>query len=197
MRVRFARSAGGLALLALLAGCGTASTKGGAFHPNGGSDSTLPASENPATVPSPTAIAPTAMTTPQFTKSVLDAYRAYQKAYERSYETASPAALDAVATNPALASLTKRVQRIAAKRLVYRFTMLFNPKIQTWQPDRTVAVVADCVVTTSWYSFSITTGKRVASGKRSNPVLYRFAMRYDSGSQTWKVYAIEGGAKCR
>ncbi len=197
MRVRFAGSAGGLALLALLAGCGTASGKGGTFHPNGGSGSTLPAQDNPApTSPTPSAIAPTAMTTADFTKSVLTAYRTYQQAYELAYETANPAGLGAVATDPMLAAVTKEVNQAAAKKLVYRWALQLNPRVQTWKADRSEAVVIDCVRTLSWYSFSIKTGKRVASGTKSTTRLFRYAMRYDLSSQTWKVYTEEGGAKC-
>jgi hypothetical protein len=202
MRVRCARSAGGLALLTLAAaGCGTASGGGGAFHPNGGAGSTLPsagasASAGSATTATTAAAAPTAMTTPEFTKAVLDAYLAYQKAYKTAYAAGSPTGLRAVAMDPALSVVTKDVEQVVAKHLVYRFTLQLNPKVQSWRLDRSTAVVADCIRTLDWYSFSTVTGKRVRSGGVSGTTLSRFGLRYDPAGGTWKVYAIEGQSKC-
>jgi hypothetical protein len=198
MRVRFVRLVGGLALAALLAtlpaGCGMAKAGNGAFHPSG-TDTSLPDAGS-ATSP-PSALAPSAMSSPKFTKAVLDAYRAYQSAYRRAYESDNASGLSAVAMDPLLAAVTKDVRQTAAKRLVYRFTLELNPRVQTWRADRTMAVVVDCVRTVGWYSFSITTGKRVASGTSSPTTrLYRYAMRFDPGSQTWKAYTEEGGSKC-
>ena len=200
MRVRFERPIGGFALAALaaalLTGCGSAKTGDGTFHPSGADSSADPAASSPATS-SLAAPAPSAMTDQEFTKTVLDAYRAYQKAYVRAYQTASAAELDAVALDPLLAAVTKDVRQTAAQRRVYRFAFELNPRVQTWRPDRSVAVVIDCVRTIGWYAFSLTTGKKVASGSnRPTTKLSRVGMKYDPGARTWKAYATEGNSRC-
>ncbi|MGI8330740.1 hypothetical protein ACRYCC_12305 [Actinomadura scrupuli] len=198
MRVRFERPVGGLALVALsaalLTGCGAAKTGDGTFHPSGGDTAT---SEVDPAASSPSAPAPSAMTTPDYTKAVLDGYRAYQAAYQRAYEAGDPSELDGVATNPLLAAVTKDVRQTIGRRLVYRFALQLNPRVQTWRADRTEAVVIDCVRTVNWYAFSVRTGKRIASGSNKPTTrLSRYAMRYDPGSRTWRAYTQEGGSKC-
>jgi hypothetical protein len=198
MRVRFERPIGGLALAALVAapltGCGTAKTGDGTFHPSGGG--TAPSEVDPVTSPQ-AAPAPSAMSTPEFSTAVLDGYRAYQKAYTSAYASANPAGLGAVAMNPLLTAVTKDVRKTAARRQVYRFAFQLNPRVQTWRADRTEAVVVDCVRTVGWYAFSLTTGKRVASGgSKPTTRLYRYAMRFEPGTRTWKAYTQDGGSRC-
>jgi len=192
MCVRYVRSAGGLALIALLAGCGTALPKGGTFHPNGTDQSPLtrPASSSPVVSGSP---APSAMTTPQLNKSALDAYRAYQAAYQKAYQTNDPSGLSQVATDPLLSVVTDDIEKVRAKGEIWQFYNALNPKLQGWTANRSTTWVLDCVWTVALNKFSARTGKllqKMPTGKK----YYQVELRY--GPDGWRAAQAKWGGKC-
>jgi hypothetical protein len=193
MDARFVPALGGIVLVALLAGCGsTPKTSSGTFNPSGTTDTSSPSaisSDSPATA----APAPSAMTTPEFTRSVLSGYRAYQAAYERAYETNDPSGLGQYATDPILSLVEKDIEAGIARGEIWRFHNVLNPRLQGWTPDRTTVAVLDCLQTLGSYRYNAKSGKRLGSGRAVNGY-YQAQMRYVAG--TWKIFDAKVGKRC-
>jgi hypothetical protein len=194
MNARFVPVIGGIALVTLLAGCGSASgPNSGTFHPSGASSPTDATSDAAAGSGSSAAPVPSAMTTQQLKQSVLAGYRAYQKAYETAYRTNDPAGLAAVAIDPLLARVTKDVEKTAAGGEIWRFHNVLSPQIQSHSQDSTTIVVVDCLKTLGAFRFNAKTGQRLGS-LPGGSALYQAIMKYTDG--TWKVSDGIQGKKC-
>ncbi|MFG2005791.1 hypothetical protein ACGFNU_42250 [Spirillospora sp. NPDC048911] len=174
------------AALLVLTGCGTDKSSGD-FEPQGAASN-----GNPATDPTQQAAPPT-MSRQQIDKLVLQRYREYQRVYKRVYQANDPAPLNAVVTEPLLSSITKDVEAMAAKNEIWRFTNIFNPRVQSRSQDGTAVNVIDCVRTLAAYRYSTKTGKRLGGGP-GDAVAYLTTLKYDAG--TWKVADSKRGNSC-
>ncbi|GAA4520731.1 hypothetical protein GCM10023191_098080 [Actinoallomurus oryzae] len=194
--MRFRKSVGPLVLMGLLAACGSRAQTGG-FHPNGQApgDGASAASSSGATGgatagdDAPGAGAP-APKTPQ---SALAAYRAYQLAYERAYETNDAGGLSAVAMDPLLSKVTQDIGAVRAQGLIWRFHNILNPRVQGSSSDLSTVVILDCVRTLGSYKYSAKTGRRLTSW-RGGTVQYQAVMRYSD--DVWKISEATEGEKC-
>lgn len=190
MVARFVPTLGGIALVALLAGCGnTPPSNSGTFNPSGSTDNTTPS------VPSSTPVeaVPSAMSASQLRDSVLGRYRAYQKAYETAYEKNDASGLSAVATEPLLTKIIKDIEQTQAHGDIWRFHNVLNPRIQGRSEDSSVVLVLDCVRTIGAYRFSAKTGKNLGA-YRGGAHAYQAVMKYVDG--TWKISNATQGQKC-
>ncbi|MGH3379971.1 MAG: hypothetical protein ACRDP6_35095 [Actinoallomurus sp.] len=194
--MRFRKCVGTLLLVGLLAACG-GRTDGGGFHPSGtapvGGDS-APTSGSAAGgtggVDANPGVGTPAPKTPQ---SALTAYRAYQLAYEKAYQTNDASVLNPVAMDPLLTRTSKDIASVRVKGLIWRFHNVINPQVQGSSTDGSTIVVLDCLKTLGAYKFDAKTGKRLSSW-RGGTAQYQATMRYSSN--IWKISdAIEGG-KC-
>jgi predicted small lipoprotein YifL len=190
MRARFVTPVGALLLACSLAACGS-SGDAGAFQPAGKPQS---APSTASGAPDGDGVAaPSGMTTAQIDRQVLDRYRAYQKAYERAYETNNPSGLDAYAMDPLLATIVTDLKKTAAKGEIWRFHNVFNPRIQGRSKTGATVFVIDCLQTLGASRFSAKTGKRLGSF-RGGARAYQAIMRYVDG--TWKISNGTEGQKC-
>jgi hypothetical protein len=142
-------AAGALLLVSTLAACGARPSAGG-FHPHG----SAPPPEAP--VAAPQRAAPS---TAQ--RSALAAYRSYQLAYEKAYQTNDARGLNAVAMDPLLSQVTRDVARIRDEGVIWRFHNVLNPQVQGRSKDGSKVVIVDCVHTLGAYRFNAKTGKRL------------------------------------
>jgi hypothetical protein len=176
---------GALVLASLLAACG-ARPSAGEFHPHGSAsapDATAPASQGSAPASDPS--------TAQ--RSALAAYRGYQLAYEKAYQTNDTRELDAVAMDPLLSQVAEDVSRIRAEGVIWRFHNVLNPRVQGRSKDGSKVVIVDCVHTLGAYRFDAKTGKRL-NAWRGGSRFYQAIMRF-SGN-TWKISEARQGDKC-
>ena len=194
--MRFRKCVGTLLLVGLLAACG-GRTEGGGFHPSGKApaDGESTASSGSAAggtggVDANPGVGTPAPKTPQ---SALAAYRAFQLAYEKAYQTNDASVLNPVAMDPLLTRTSSDIASVRAKGLIWRFHNVINPQVQGSSTDGSTVVVLDCLKTLGAYKFDAKTGKRLSSW-RGGTVEYQATMRYSSN--IWKISdAIEGG-KC-
>jgi hypothetical protein len=189
MRARFVTPVGAFLLGCLLAGCGGSSGSAGAFDPAGRPQT--PASSAPAGAPG--SAPPSTMTTQQINQQVLARYRAYQKAYEKAYERNDPGGLSAHVMDPLLGAITKDIGELVAKREIWRFHNVLNPRIQWRASNGSTVYVIDCVRTLAAYRFSATTGKRLGA-YRGGARAYQAVLKYVDG--TWKISNATEGQKC-
>ncbi|GAA2603518.1 hypothetical protein SMC26_03610 [Actinomadura fulvescens] len=177
------------ALLTLTAlGCGDTGSPSGDFNPGG-----TPSNARPATDPTPQSAPPPTQSAQEINKTVLQRYLEYQRVYKRVYRVNDPAPLSAIVTEPLLSSITKDVQAMAAKNEVWRFTNIFNPRVQSRSPDGASVNVIDCVRTLTAYRYSTKTGQRLGGGT-GDAVAYLTTLKYDAG--TWKVADSKRGNSC-
>ncbi len=186
---RAARTTAAAALLPLaLTACGTSHPAAGTFSPTGRAATATPLGD-----PSTASQDPSKLPTPEIDKIVLDRYRAYQKMYQRVYETNDPTDLPTVAIDPVLSRVTADVERTKAKHEIWRFTNISNPKVYARSKDGMTVYVIDCLQTLASYKFSTTTGKRLAGGEGSS-YIHRTAVHYSGGQ--WRVADSIEGDKC-
>jgi hypothetical protein len=183
--------------MGLLAACGSR-TNGGGFHPSGqapkaGSSAAdspgAGATSGAASDGSPAPGGPMPMT-PQ---AALAAYRSYQIAYERAYETNDPSVLAPVAMEPLLGTIRQDMADISAQGVIWRFHNVLNPKIQGKGADGASVTIIDCLKTLSAYEYDAKTGKRLSS-YRGGTSQYQAIMRYTDN--TWKISDATRGGKC-
>jgi hypothetical protein len=181
--------------MGLLAACGGRAS-GGGFHPSGkapadgsstgpstrgsgsASDGTTPGAGGPA---------------PKTPQSALAAYRSYQHAYERAYETSDVSVLYPVAMDPLLSKISQDVATIHGDGLIWRFHNVLNPKIQGTSTDGSSVAILDCVKTLGAYKYDAKTGQRLSSW-RGGTIEYQAIMRYSDDS--WKISEATEGGKC-
>jgi hypothetical protein len=194
--MEFRKCVGPLVLMGLLAACGSR-TDGGGFHPSGqvpsdGSSSAPKASSTDGadTVDGNPGVGSPAPKTPQ---SALVAYRGYQLAYEKAYETNDASVLDPVAMDPLLATVAKDIASVRADGLIWRFHNAINPHVQGSSTDGSTVVILDCLKTLGSYKFDAKTGKRLGSW-RGGTAEYQATMRYSSN--IWKISDATVGGKC-
>lgn len=171
-----------LVLASTLAACGNRPSAG-EFNPHG----SAPPPQTPAAAPQ-TPVAPSVAQ-----RSALDAYRSYQLAYEKAYQTNDARGLTAVAVDPLLSQVTQDVARIRAQGLIWRFHNVLNPQVQGRSKDGSRVVILDCVHTLGAYRFDAKTGKRL-SAWRGGSRFYQAIMRL-SGN-TWKISEARQGNRC-
>lgn len=197
--MRFRMCVGALALIGLLAACGERPT--GGFHPSGRAltsdrptGSSAPGSGAGGTATSGAGgVASADGTQAKTPQAALAAYRAYQRTYEKVYETGDPAPLSTVAMDPQLSLVTKDVRNVRAQGVIWRFHNVLNPRVQGRSTDDSTVVILDCVQTLGAYRFSAKSGKRL-SAWRGGAFLYQAIMRFDRGS--WKISEARQGRKC-
>ncbi|MEO3782392.1 hypothetical protein ABGB12_03615 [Actinocorallia sp. B10E7] len=177
-----------------LSGCASSSSKDtpsedGAFTPAG----TPPA---PRTDPAAAASLQPTVSRADADKTVLERYRAYQRAYEKAYATGDPDPLAEVATDPLLGIITKDVDATFKDRkgVIWRFRNVLNPKIGSRSKDLSSIVVVDCVRTLGAYKFSAKTGKRIGGTDKSSTYTYQARFQYDG--TTWKAAEARKGKRC-
>jgi hypothetical protein len=175
-------AAGALVLVSTLAACGSRPSAG-EFHPHG----SAPAQEAPAAAPQQSAAAATAP------RSALAAYRGYQLAYEKAYQTNDARGLDAVAMDPLLSQVTRDVARIRDEGVIWRFHNVLNPQVQGRSKDGSKVVILDCVHTLGAYRFDAKTGKRL-NAWRGGSRFYQAIMRFSDN--TWKISEARQGDPC-
>jgi hypothetical protein len=194
---------GGVVLVGVLSGCGSAKAKGGGFDPSGtagagaggtpGAASTggVPgAAAGPVAPPLP---APSTMTAPQLRQSVLDGYKSYMAASEAAYETNNTSSLGQYAIDPILSRVTQDIQADAAKGVIWRFHNVLNPQLQGWSKDKTLVVVLDCLQNLGSYEYSLANGARVSIKKTANSY-YQAHLKYIQG--VWKITDAKVGSRC-
>lgn len=181
MRLAVRVATGVLVLAGTLAACG-ARPSAGAFHPHG----SAPAPEAPEAAPQ--SAAPSAVQ-----RSALQAYRSYQLAYEKAYETNDARGLEAVAMDPLLSQVTRDVARIRAEGVIWRFHNVLNPQVQGRSKDGSKVVIVDCVHTLGAYRFDARTGKRL-NAWRGGSRFYQAIMRFSDN--TWKISEARQGNPC-
>jgi hypothetical protein len=195
--MRFRKCVGTVALIGLLAACGSR-TDGGGFHPSGqapadsssaGSSAGGGGTAGAGGTGTPGAGGP-APRTPQ---AALAAYRAYQLAYERAYQNNDVSGLYAVAMDPLLANVTEDINGIRRQGIAWHFHNVVNPKVQGTTPDGSSVVIIDCVVTLGSYKFDAKTGRRIGLW-RGGAAQYQAIMRYSD--DTWKISEATEGGKC-
>jgi len=194
--MRFHKCVGTLLLVGLLAAC-SGRTESGGFHPNGKApadgDSTASSGSTAGGTGGVDANPGVGTPAPKTPQSALAAYRAYQLAYEKAYQTNDASVLNPVAMDPLLTRTSKDVASVRAKGLIWRFHNVINPQVQGSSTDGSTVVVLDCLKTLGAYKFDAKTGKRLSSW-RGGTAQYQATMRYSSN--IWKISdAIEGG-KC-
>ena len=192
--MRFRKCVGTLLLVGLLTACG-GRTEGGGFHPSGkapaGGDSTASSAGGTASASDGNpGVGTPAPKTPQ---SALAAYRAYQLAYEKAYQTNDASVLNPVAMDPLLAAVSKDIASVRAKGLIWRFHNVLNPKVQGSSTDGSTVVILDCVRTLGAYKFDAKTGKRLSSW-RGGTAQYQATLRYSTN--IWKTSEATEGGKC-
>jgi hypothetical protein len=192
--MRFRKCVGPLVLMGLLTACGNG-TPGGGFHPSGkvpadGSSTASSADGGAGTAAdSPGAGAPA----PKTPKSALAAYKSYQLAYEKAYETNDSRVLDPVAMDPLLSKISRDVADVRAQGVIWRFHNVLNPQVQGTSNDGSSVVILDCVKTLGSYKFSAKTGRRMGSW-RGGTAAYQATMRYSD--HIWKISDATEGGKC-
>lgn len=194
--MRFRKCVGTLMLVGLLTACGTRSP--GGFHPSGhaappGDSNASPAGQTSSSGASPDATGGGDTPQPKTPQSALAAYRNYQLAYERAYETNDASVLDPVAMDPMLSEVTQDVADIRAKGVIWRFHNVLNPRVQGTSNDGSSVVILDCVRTLGAYRYDAKTGKRL-NGWRGGSREYQAIMRYSDDS--WKISEARQGGKC-
>ncbi|MGI5226053.1 hypothetical protein [Actinoallomurus sp. CA-142502] len=196
--MRFRKCVGPLVLMGLLAACG-GRTDGGGFHPSG-QNAADGSSAAPTAGASGSAGSSAGTTTPgaggpmpKTPQSALAAYRAYQLAYERAYETNDAGGLSAVAMDPLLSNVTQDIGTVRSQGLIWRFHNILNPRVQGSSSDLSTVVILDCVRTLGSYKYSAKTGRRLTSW-RGGTVQYQAVMRYSD--DVWKISEATEGGKC-
>jgi hypothetical protein len=193
--MRFRKCGGTLLLVGLLAACG-GRTEGGGFHPNGrapadGSSASAASSAGGAgAADGNPGVGTPAPRTPQ---SALAAYRTYQLAYEKAYETNDVSVLTPVAMDPLLAAVAKDIASVRADGWIWRFHNAINPRVQGSSTDGATVIILDCLKTLGSYKFSAKTGRRLSSW-RGGTAEYQATMRYSSS--IWKISEATEGGKC-
>jgi len=197
--MRFRTCVGTLLLVGSLTACGSR-TEGGGFHPSGKApaDGASPGSSSSATSGAGGAVAGdghpgVGTSAPKTPQSALAAYRGYQLAYEKAYETNDASVLDPVAMDPLLTAVAKDIEAVRADGFIWRFHNAINPRVQGNSDDGATVVILDCLKTLGSYKFSAKTGRRISSW-RGGTAQYQATMRYSSS--IWKISDATEGGKC-
>jgi hypothetical protein len=175
-------------LACAVAACGQ-SGSAGTFDPAGEPQSPASRSDSEPAADAP----PSTLTVQQINGQVLARYRAYQRAYEKAYETNDPSGLSAYAMDPLLGIIAADLQKMAAKREIWRFHNVLNPRIQGRSETGATVFVIDCVRTLAAYRYSAKTGRRLGA-YRGGARAYQAIWRYVDG--TWKISNATEGQKC-
>lgn len=196
--MRFRQRVGTLLLVSLVAACGGRTQEGG-FHPSGKAQTNAPvagsasagsgAAGSGAVDTNPGVGTPS----PETPEAALAAYRAYQLAYERAYQSNDASVLNPVAMDPLLARIAKDIASVRASGRIWRFHNVINPQVQGSSADRSTVVIIDCLKTLGAYKFDAKTGRRLGSF-RGGTSLYQATMRYSSS--IWKISDATEGGKC-
>ncbi len=196
--MQFRKCVGTLMLVGMLAACGKPAS-GGGFHPSGqapadgGSAASSSGADSGASGASGAGTPGVGSPAPKTPQSALAAYRGYQLAYEKAYDTNDVSVLDPVAMDPLLATISRDLASVRAKGLIWRFHNIVNPKVQGTSTDGSSVVILDCVRTLGSYKYDAKTGRRLAAW-RGGTALYQATMRY--AGTTWKISEATEGGKC-